>query len=67
MTVVREERLSFEFPGNWHVIKYDECSFYRNQVAKSEDVKAVDLLADSGTDFFMIEIKDFRGSLNPVL
>jgi hypothetical protein len=54
--------LVFSFGDDWHVGKYDQWSFYRNQFSRMRNgIKAVDLLAVSpdGTAF-LIEAKDYR-------
>lgn len=60
MKSIKVERFTFEFPDEWPVKKYDDCSFYREQFGEPEDIKAVDVLA-IGEDLFIIEAKDFRG------
>ncbi|MDY6992228.1 MAG: hypothetical protein SVR94_06435 [Pseudomonadota bacterium] len=57
---IKVDSLSFMFPDDWLVIKYDDCSFYKEN--DHENIKAVDLLA-LDTDIqrlFIIESKDFR-------
>lgn len=62
MIIIKEGNLTFQFPSDWHVCKYDsENHFYYNQVRRCEGAKAVDILAYSGNELFMIEAKDFRG------
>ncbi len=62
MIIIREENLQFEFPYDWQVDKYDDKNhFYYNQVCQCQSTKAVDILAWSGTQLFLIEAKDFRG------
>jgi Holliday junction resolvase len=62
MIIIEEGRLQFQFPSDWHVCKYDGINhFYYNQVRRCEGSKAVDILAWSGKELFMIEAKDFRG------
>ena len=61
MTVIQEGKLRFFFPEKWHVIKYDECHFYQQKALKCQETKAVDILALSDTELFLIEVKDFRG------
>lgn len=61
MTAITEGRLTFTFPQNAQVRKYDEMSFYRNQFAKMADhIKAMDLAYIEGQTFWLIEIKDYR-------
>lgn len=53
--------LTFTFPDDWNVSKYDDWSFYRNQVARVSGIKALDLLAiDSDRTAWLIEVKDYR-------
>lgn len=54
--------LSFDFPDEWHVDKYDEWSFYRNQFIRMRDgIKSLDLLAiDSDKTAWLIEVKDYQ-------
>ncbi|HEW97262.1 MAG: hypothetical protein DRR16_19105 [Candidatus Parabeggiatoa sp. nov. 3] len=61
MTVIQEGHLRFFFPEEWRVIKYDECRFQQQKALKCQNTKAVDILALSETELFMIEAKDFRG------
>jgi len=62
MIIIQEQHLQFQFPSDWQVCKYDEQNhFYHNQIRRCQGTKAVDILAWSGTEFFMIEAKDFRG------
>ncbi len=61
MTAITEGRLTFTFPQNAQVRKYDEMSFYRNQFAKMADhIKAMDLAYIDHQTFWLIEIKDYR-------
>jgi len=62
MPTITEQKLTFIFPETWLVNKYDEQSFYRNQVQKCQATGAVDILALSEHELFMIEVKDFRNS-----
>ncbi len=61
MTTLTEKTLTFIFPDNWEVIKYDESHFFRNHIDKCQGSKAVDILALSELGLFLIEIKDIRG------
>jgi hypothetical protein len=61
MQLVQEGNLRFGFPDDWAVVKYDESSFYRDQIERCEGTKAVDIIAYSRGDMFIIEVKDFRG------
>jgi len=60
MPTIIEKKLTFSFPEGWLVNKYDEQSFYRQKVQKCRGTAAVDILALSETDLFLIEVKDFR-------
>jgi len=62
MSIIEEGNLTFQFPSDWQVCKYDsENHFYYNHIRRCEGAKAVDILACSNTELFMIEAKDFRG------
>lgn len=62
MTAIDVDGLSFKFPKNWVVSKYDEWSFYRNQFEKMRNgIKAMDLVAiDPDKTAWLIEVKDYR-------
>lgn len=66
MTKLRVDGLSFEFPPEWTVSKFDDWSFYRNQFSRSlPGVKAVDLVAvgaekKAGSTAWFVEVKDYR-------
>ena len=61
MTEVREGDLTFTFPDDCQVGKYDEWSFYRNQFNSiAGGSKAVDILCISGDAAWLIEVKDYR-------
>ncbi len=57
--------LTFHFPDEWRVEKYDEWAYYRNQLSRLRDgIKAVDLVGldpDSKT-VWLIEVKDYRSN-----
>jgi hypothetical protein len=57
-----EGRLTFGFPNEWKVCKFDASSFYRNQFQSScGGTKAVDIVALDGRQcLWLIEIKDYR-------
>ena len=60
MKAITEKRLTFEFPDNFDVIKYDDTQFYRKKFIKiSDGVKAVDIIAVDHSTTYLIEIKDF--------
>jgi hypothetical protein len=62
MTTLYEGNLRFHFPKDWQVIKYDGGNhFYRNPISKCQGTKAVDILAWSGNDLWLLEVKNFRG------
>ena len=54
--------LYFNFPDDWHVSKYDDWSFYRNQFSRMwNGIKSLDLLAISPSKTaWLIEVKDYR-------
>jgi hypothetical protein len=61
MTPLTEGQLTFHFPENALVSKYDDWSFYRNQFLPSfVDPKAVDFIYIDDTQTWLIEIKDYR-------
>lgn len=52
MIAITEGRLTFTFPANAQVFKYDDMSFYRNQFIKMADgIKAMDLAYIDGQTF----------------
>lgn len=62
MIIIQEGKLQFQFPSDWQVCKYDDKNhFYQNHISQCQGTKAVDILAWSGNQLFMIEAKDFRG------
>lgn len=62
MVELRVEALSFSFPSDWRVAKFDDWKFYRNHFQKLiSGVKACDLIAvDSDSCLWLIEVKDYR-------
>ena len=65
MPEITEGQLTFHFPSEWQVIKYDAIGdFYKTVVQRAPlDFKAVDILARSPMDTFTwIEIKDCAGN-----
>jgi hypothetical protein len=62
MAAIDVDGLTFTFPRNWEVSKYDEWTFYRKHfLALSDRVAAVDVLAVSPQgDAYLIEVKDYR-------
>jgi hypothetical protein len=61
MMEITEGQLTFSFPDEWEVVKYDDTNFYRKKVDKCKETKAVDILALSDSSLWIIEVKDFRG------
>lgn len=60
MPEVTEGRLTFHFPDNWQLAKYDDSAWYRQQM-KSR-LKGLDILAhDGGPTHWWIEVKDCEG------
>jgi flagellar basal body rod protein FlgC len=60
MTVISENRLNFEFPESFDVIKYDESQFFQSHFKKiSNGIKAVDIIAVSESTTYLIEVKDY--------
>jgi hypothetical protein len=63
MQVLTEGLLSFYFPDDWLVTKYDDWSFYKNQFKDCcLGCKAIDFLAidPAKKDLWLIEVKDYR-------
>lgn len=62
MNSITEGVLTFQFPDDWRVSKFDEWSFVRKRFQNvCGGSKAVDILAiDSYRTLWIIEIKDFR-------
>ena len=61
MTTITEGRLTFTFPDQSTVDKYDDWSFYRNQFNSAfGGTKAVDLIYIAGSTTWLIEVKDYR-------
>jgi hypothetical protein len=56
------DRFTFDFPAGWSLLKYDDCTFYREHFNSLAHSKALDLLALSPapSELWMIEIKDYR-------
>jgi len=53
-------QLTFTFPDDWELCKFDDTTFYRNRVEKLDGIKSVDIIAKSNDSLQFIEIKDFR-------
>lgn len=66
MPVIEVEGLTFTVSNDFLVSKYDEWSFYRNQILLIEGAKAIDLLisARDKSIAYLVEIKDF--TVDPV-
>jgi hypothetical protein len=61
MKAIIENQLTFEFPNNFDVIKYDDSQFFRKNLIKiSDKIKAVDIIAVNHSTTYLIEIKDYR-------
>lgn len=62
MTVVEVDGIEFRFEDGWHVAKYDDWSYYRNQFGRMRNgIRAIDLIAHSpDDDLWLIEVKDYR-------
>lgn len=61
MTEIQESNLTFSFPNDCEVGKYDEWSFYRKQFQSTAGgSKAVDILCIAGNVAWLIEVKDYR-------
>jgi hypothetical protein len=54
--------LTFTFPDDWQVAKYDEWSYYRNQFGRMRNsICAVDLVARApDRTVWLVEVKDYR-------
>jgi hypothetical protein len=54
--------LTFTFPDDWQVSKYDEWSYYRNQFGRMRNsIRAVDLVAKApDRTVWLVEVKDYR-------
>lgn len=64
--VIKERNLTFTFPDDWHVVKYDEENrnvFYQKRIKKTgSDLSAVDFVVRNNmNELLLIEVKDFRG------
>jgi len=60
MPSIEEGRLRFDFSDKWHVIKYDATSFYKKLAHDLPETKGVDIVAFSGDELVLIEVKDVR-------
>lgn len=59
---IRVERLTFTFPDDWRVQKFDDSVYYRQHFVKQlNSLKAVDLVVKAPDGFaYLIEVKDYR-------
>lgn len=64
MVDILVDGLTFQFPGEWSVSKYDDWGFYRNKFGRMWDgIKSLDLLAiDPQKIGWLIEVKDYRAN-----
>jgi len=62
MASVPVDTLTFTFPADWRVSKYDEWTFYQQHWMRMRNgIRAVDLLAvGPGRTVWLIEAKDYR-------
>lgn len=56
----RESNILFTFPDNYHVIKFDESSFYRSFFNYLPGGKGVDFIVDTDSSILLIEVKNCR-------
>ena len=63
MPSITEGALTFQFPDDWLIAKFDAWSFYRNQFQQvCGGAKAIDMFAIASNHcVWAIEIKDYRG------
>ena len=61
MNQFEESRLRFEFGERWRVFKFDTHPYYRTQMKRLDDTKAIDFLGilDS-KELYFIEVKNYR-------
>jgi len=53
-------QLTFTFPDNWDICKFDDTKYYREKIEKLDGIKSVDIIANDGGALQFIEVKDFR-------
>ena len=58
---IEESNLTFVFPRDIIVSKFDDGKFYRKSFGKMPGSKGVDIIADSGDMLQLIEIKNCKG------
>lgn len=63
MPTIIVDRFVFDLPAGWTVLKYDDCTYYREHFNGLASSKALDLLAlaPQQSELWMVEIKDYRG------
>lgn len=60
MTTITEGRLAFTFSPTALVLKYDNCSFYKDYFIKvNNGIKAVDFIVSDNHKAYLIEVKDY--------
>jgi len=58
--IIEEGKLQFDFPLPFNAIKFDDTIYYRNHFMKiQEGIKAIDILAITNSENYMIEVKDY--------
>lgn len=63
MTTITEGELTFDFSPTALVLKYDDCSFYKNNFIKvNNGIKAVDFIVSDDHKVYLIEVKDYTHS-----
>lgn len=58
-----ESDIEFQFNQNVRVIKFDDCSYYRNHFQRLQGSKAIDFFVydESSRTIYFIEVKNFWG------
>lgn len=58
----RESDLIFDFPDHFHVIKFDDSTYFQKRFKKLQGSKAIDFLAHDTEKkiLYLIEVKNFR-------
>lgn len=63
MQEYKEGSLTFKFPEEFTVCKYDDSYFYQNHFKKLPETKAVDfIIVKNQQQVVLIEVKDFRNT-----
>ena len=58
--IIREGKLTFDFPLPFNAISFDDTVYYRNHFMKiQEGIKAIDILTITNSENYMIEVKDY--------